>query len=460
MNEEKFERAIEKVFEEPAKLLEEGIEFIEKEEEALVSKKPFRVAEEYWETIGPGLTTGAADDDPSGIATYSQTGAQYGPQLLWLSAFSFPFMAVVQEMCARIGLVTGHGLAANIRKSYPRWALYLVTSVLLIANTFNIGADFGAMAQGVQLIFPHSSFAFLVIGFGVLSVLLQIFTTYARYAKVLKYLSFTLLAYIFAALLSRLDWNSALHHLIIPSIAFDKQQILLICAILGTTISPYLFFWQTAQEVEEQNLQGHEDESLWKQDISRGTITKMRKDVWTGMFFSNAVMFFIIAAAAGTLFTHGIHNIATAADAALALRPFAGEAAFYFFAIGIVGVGMLAIPVLAGSSAYAISESFGFKHGLYRRLKEAYAFYGVIIVSVLIGIILNFIGLDPMKALIYSAVANGIVAPIALIFIVKLSSDEGLMGEYVNSRFVRIIGWVTIILMAIAGIAAIGALFV
>jgi NRAMP (natural resistance-associated macrophage protein)-like metal ion transporter len=459
MNEEQFEHALEKAFEEPSKLLDEGIEFIQKEEQMLISKKPFKVAEEYWETIGPGLTTGAADDDPSGIATYSQTGAQYGPQLIWLSAFSFPFMASVQEMCARIGLVTGHGLAANIRKNYPRWTLYLITSILLIANTFNIGADFGAMAQGVQLIFPKLSFALLVIGFGVVSALLQIFTTYARYAKILKYLSFTLLAYILAALMSGLNWSDVFRHLAIPSITFDKEQILLVCAILGTTISPYLFFWQTAQEVEEQNLQGKEDENLWQQNIEPGTIKKMRKDVVSGMFFSNLVMFFIIAACAGTLFTHGITNIATAADAAQALRPFAGDLAFYLFAVGIVGVGMLAIPVLAGSSAYAISESFGFKHGLYRKLKEAYAFYGVIIVSVVIGIGLNFIGLDPMKALIYSAVANGVVAPIALIFIVKISSSKKIMGEYANSRLLSTLGWITIVLMAIAGIAAVISLF-
>lgn len=459
MNEEQFEHAIEKAFEEPSKLLDEGIDFLQKEEQVLISKKPFRVAEEYWETIGPGLTTGAADDDPSGIATYSQTGAQFGTQLIWLSAFSFPFMAAVQEMCARIGLVTGHGLAANIRRSYPRWTLYLITSILLIANTFNIGADFGAMAQSSQLIFPKFSFAFLVIGFGLVSVLLQIYTTYARYAKILKYLSFSLLAYIFAALMSGLDWHDVFKHLAIPSLTFGKEQILLICAILGTTISPYLFFWQTAQEVEEQNLQGKEDSTLWQQNLQPGTIKKMRKDVVSGMFFSNMVMFFIIAACAGTLFTHGITNITTAADAAAALRPFAGDAAFYLFAIGVVGVGMLAIPVLAGSSAYAISESFGFKHGLYRKLKEAYAFYGVIIVSVIVGIGLNFIGLNPMKALIYSAVANGVVAPIALIFIVKISSSKQIMGDYANGKILRVLGWVTIVLMGIAGIAAIASLF-
>ena len=460
MNMKKTETdGLEKAFEVPAKLLEEGIEFVEKEEKILVSKKPFKLAEEYWNTLGPGLTSGASDDDPSGIATYSQTGAQYGFKLLWLSWFTFPLMAVVQEMCARIGVVTGHGLAANIRHRYPRWALYLITSLLFIANTFNIGADLGAMAKGTQLIAPHMSFMLLIIGFAVLSLLLQIFTTYARYAKYLKYLAFILLAYIFSALMSHLDWGVLMRNTVMPSITFSKDQIFLICAILGTTISPYLFFWQTSQEVEEQNLQGREDENKWAQPVTKKEIRHIRADVWSGMFFSNIVMFFIIAACAATLYSHGVTNIATAADAALALRPFAGDLAFFLFAIGIIGTGMLAIPVLAGSTSYAISESFGWKHGLYRKLKEAYAFYGVIIVSVVLGILLNFCGIDPIKALIYSAVANGVIAPVILIFVVLLSSEKKIMGDYTNSKLATRVGWLTVGIMAVAGIAAILSLF-
>jgi NRAMP (natural resistance-associated macrophage protein)-like metal ion transporter len=450
---------IEKAFAAPARLLEEGIDFIEKEEQLLVSKKPFKVAEEYWNTLGPGLTTGASDDDPSGIATYSQAGARYGFQLLWLSWFTFPLMAVIQEMCARLGVVTGHGLAANIRHNYPKWALYLITSLLFIANTFNIGADLGAMAKGVQLVAPGVSFVLLIVGFAVLSLVLQIFTTYARYAKYMKYLAFVLLAYVFSALLSHINWEVLWHHLVRPTIRFDKEQILLVCAILGTTISPYLFFWQTSQEVEEQNLQGREDESKWRQNVDGKMIKNIRTDVWSGMFFSNVVMFFIIAACAGTLFASGVTNITTAADAASALRPFAGNFAFWLFAIGIIGTGMLAIPVLGGSTAYAISESFGWKHGLYRKLKEAYAFYGVIIISVLIGIGLNFIGLDPIKALIYSAVANGLIAPVILVFIVRLSSSKKTMGKYANKKGTTWIGWFAIVLMALSGIAAIISLF-
>ncbi len=451
--------ALEKAFEAPAKALESAVEFMQKEEKVIVSKKPFKLAEEYWNTLGPGLTTGASDDDPSGIATYSQTGAQYGFQLLWLSWFTFPLMAIVQEMCARIGVVTGHGLAANIRHNYPKWTLYLITSVLFIANTFNIGADLGAMAKGAQLMAPGASFFWLIVAFALASLLLQVFTTYARYAKYLKYLAFVLLAYVFSALASHLNWGAVVHGLVVPTIHFNRDQIFLVCAILGTTISPYLFFWQTSQEVEEQNLQGKDDESTWHQAVEKKEIKHIRSDVWSGMFFSNVVMFFIIAACAGTLFLHGTTTITTAADAALALKPFAGNLAFILFAVGIIGTGMLAIPVLAGSTSYAISESFGWKHGLYRKLKEAYAFYGVIIISVVIGIVLNFVGIDPIKALIYSAVANGIIAPIILVFIVRLSGNKETMGDYASSKTATVLGWVTIILMAVSGIAAIIALF-
>ncbi|MGH7175184.1 MAG: NRAMP family divalent metal transporter [Minisyncoccia bacterium] len=453
----KRESWLEKLAAEPAILLEEGVEEAARIERALINKKPFKVAEEYWNTLGPGLTTGAADDDPAGIATYSQTGAQYGFQLLWISWFTFPLMAVVQEMCARIGVITGHGLAANIRHSYPRWVLPFVTMFLFAANTFNIGADLGAMAKGAQLILPGADFALLIVLFAAVTLILQIFTTYARYAKYLKYLAFVLFAYIFSALLSHLDWPSVLRGTLIPTITFSKNQIYLICAILGTTISPYLFFWQTSQEVEEENLKNgkHAHGEEWHPAVPKKDVRHLRSDVWSGMFFSNLVMYFIIAACAGTLYAHGVTNITTAADAATALRPFAGEWAFLLFAIGIVGTGLLGIPVLAGSTSYAIAESFGWKHGLYRKLKQAYAFYGVIILSILVGIGLNFIGLDPIKALIYSAVANGLVAPVILFFIIRLSSDQRIMQGYVNGRIAKTIGWITFALMLVSGAAAV-----
>ncbi len=336
------------------------------------------------------------------------------------------------------------------------------------------------MAQGMKLLAPSLNTVLLIAVFACVSLLLQVFTTYAHYAKYLKYLALVLFAYVFSALLSHLDWGQVSFHALIPSITFSKNQILLICAILGTTISPYLFFWQTSQEVEEENLKnGHGAESHehehghhhagesathahdghWHQHVSKKEVRTVRTDVWSGMFFSNAVMFFIIAACAGTLYAHGVTNIATAADAAEALRPIAGNLAFILFAIGIIGTGMLAIPVLAGSTSYAISESFGWKHGLYRKLKEAYAFYGIIIISMVLGFAMNLIGLDPIKALIYSAVLNAFVAPIVLFFIVRMSSNKELMQNYVNHRAITWLGWLITVIMAVVSIAAVWSLF-
>ena len=411
----------------------------------------------YWHTLGPGLTTGASDDDPSGIATYSQTGAQYGFQLLWLAAFTFPLMAVVQEMCARIGLVTGRGLAGTIRRHFSKKLLIFCTILLFSANVFNIGADLGAMAKAVQLLWPQLNFAVLVVGFAVLSVCLQIFTPYARYAKYLKWLAMVLLAYIASAFLAHLNWGDVLARGFIPHITFDKDQLLLICAILGTTISPYLFFWQTSQEVEE-GIRSGQTTIKERQVTPPQQVKDMRVDVWSGMFLSNVVMFFIIAACGAILFPNGVTEITSAAQAAEALRPFAGDATYLLFAIGIIGTGLLAIPVLAGSSSYAIAESFKWREGLYRPFHQAVAFYVVIIVSLVVGLGLNFIGLDPIKALIYSAVANGLVAPVVLIFIVLIASNKKIMGQWVNGRLSTVIGWAVTGLMVVSGAAAIWAL--
>lgn len=410
---------------------------------------------QYWRSLGPGLTTGAADDDPSGIATYSQTGAQYGFGFAWLALFTIPLMSVVQEMCARIGMVTGIGLAANIKQHYPKKVLYFCTALLLFANTFNIGADLGAMAQGTQLLFPHFYFAVLVILFAVLSLVFQIFIPYATYAKYMKYLTFVLLAYIFSALMVSMDWKSVFYHTIIPTMSFSKDSILMLSAILGTTISPYLFFWQTSQEVEEHILSGEADELTKEQGTIQADIKKMRIDVWSGMCFSNLVMFFIIIACASTLFKNGITNIATAADAAAVLRPFAGHFAYILFAVGIIGTGFLAIPVLAGATSYAVSECFDWKEGLYRKWNEAKAFYGVIAVGVILGIVLNFIGLDPIKALIYSAILNGLISPVILCIIVRLSSNEKVMGKFTSRPLTKTIGWIVVILMALVAVATV-----
>ena len=451
---------IEEVAEIPARTIEGAIEATEVVVEDIGKQKAVKSAKKYWEILGPGLVTGAADDDPSGIATYSQTGAQYGFQLVWLAAFTFPLMGLIQEMCARIGLVTGRGLAANIRATFPRWVLIVSTLLLFAANTFNIGADLGALAKATQLIRPEYSYSLLVVFFALLCVGMQIFFSYRVYARYLKYLTLLIFSYVITAFLIKdLDWWSVLKSSVVPSINFTREQIILICAILGTTISPYLFFWQTSQEVEEEIERNGNRPSEIAGEVTDEQVRHMRIDNWSGMLLSNLVMFFIIVVTGGTLFRNGITNIDTAADAAAALRPLAGDSAYLLFALGIFGVGLLGIPVLAGSASYAISEAFGWKEGLYRKLKEAYAFYGVILISMMIGVSLNFIGLDPIKALIYSAVANGLVAPIVMVLIVTLSSKKALMGDRVNSRLTKTLGWVATSLMIITGLATIYSIF-
>lgn len=409
----------------------------------------------YWKKLGPGLVTGASDDDPSGIATYSQTGAKYGFQFLWLSLFTYPLMSIVQEMCARIGLVTGKGLAANIRTHFPRPVLIISTLLLLCANIFNIGADLGAMGKAVQLLAPTLPFPLIVGFFAILSILLQVFIPYNKYATYLKYLTFVLFSYIITVFFIKIDWASALSHTIIPAFSFNKDQLFLVCAILGTTISPYLFFWQSSQEVEEEIKSGQVKEEEMTSAATTAEIADMRTDVWSGMLVSNIVMFFIILVCGATLHLSGITTITSAADAAQALRPLAGAFAFVLFSIGIIGTGLLAIPVLAGSGAYATAEAFHWKEGLYRKPSQAKAFYVIIVLSVLVGILINFIGIDPIQALIYSAVGNGIIAPIILFFILKISSDKKVMGEFSNKSVSTIVGWITFILMSISAVAVI-----
>jgi NRAMP (natural resistance-associated macrophage protein)-like metal ion transporter len=426
--------------------------------EGIDKKSLLKESGNYIKKLGPGLITGAADDDPSGITTYSQAGAQYGTSLIWMAAWVYPLVATVQEMCARIALVTGKGLASNIKSAYSKKILYVCTILLFLANTLNIGADLGAMAKAVQLISPDLSFVFLVIFIGLVGLFLEILVPYRQYSKYLKWLVLAVFSYIITGLIIHMDWSLLLYDGLIPQITFSKTQILLITGILGTTISPYLFFWQTSQEVEEEISQGKKSIQS-RRGTTEQEVKEMRIDIWVGMFLSNLVMFFIIAVCANTLFVNGITSIDTAADAALALEPLAGPFAKLLFAIGIIGTGLLAIPVLAGSTAYAISESFGWKEGLYRKFKTAHAFYGVIIVSIIIGIIINFIGIDPIKALLYSAIANGITAPIILIFIVKISSSQKIMGEYKNGKIAKILGWTATILMGVTAIAAIYSLF-
>lgn len=450
---------IQKGAEVPAQLLDKTVNTTWRVASTLPKTKMVKKTGDYWHTLGPGLTTGASDDDPSGIATYSQTGAQFGYHFLWLAAWTFPLAAIVQEMCARIGLVTGRGLAGNIRVFFPKKVLYTCTVLLFAANAVNIGADLGAMAKAVQLLRPGLNFGLIVVGFTFLSLFLQIFTPYARYAKYLKWLALVLFSYVLSAVLAHLNWHSLFKHSFIPSFSFNKESLIIICAVLGTTISPYLFFWQTSQEVEEQILLGKTTLRQRRTATSPADIKSMRVDVWSGMLLSNIVMFFIIAACGGILFEHGITKIVTAAQAAEALRPFAGNSTYFLFSLGIIGTGMLAIPVLAGSSSYAIAESFRWKEGLYRNLSQAYAFYGIIIISMLIGLGINFVGIDPIKALIYAAVANGLVAPVILFLIVLISKNHKVMGHWTNKRSTTLIGLVVSGIMLVSGVTAVVAIF-
>lgn len=449
---------IKKSAEAPAQLLDRTVVTSQKLRSQLPAADLVKRTGNYWHMLGPGLTTGASDDDPSGIATYSQTGAQFGYHFLWLAPWLLPLAVVVQEMCARIGLVTGRGLAGNIRVYFNRRILYICAVLLFIANAVNIGADLGAMAKAAQLLNPRLSFGWLVAGFTALSLFLQIFTPYVRYARYLKWLAMVLLAYVFSAVLAHLNWHEVLSNGFIPRIHPGKEEFVLLCAILGTTISPYLFFWQTSQEVEEQILQGKITQHQRRTATASNDIKSMRIDVWSGMFLSQVVMFFIIAACGGILFKHGVTDITSAAQAAEALRPFAGNATYFLFAIGIIGTGLLAIPVLAGSSSYTLSESFSWREGLYRPLNQAYAFYGVIIISMLVGLGINFLGIDPIKALIYSAFLNGLIAPIILALIVIISSNRKVMGHWTNKRPTTYLGWLITILMAASGVAGIWAL--
>lgn len=470
MNEGKEGKFFEHVAEAPAKVLDKSMhgtgvvikgtgDALQKVSTKVSEQKPVQKAKAFWNTLGPGLTTGASDDDPSGITTYSQTGAQFGYSFLWLAAFTFPLMSVVQEMCARIGIVTGRGLAGNIRLHFSKKVLIFCTMLLFAANALNIGANLGAMAEVVRL-FWDVNYLLMVVAFASFILLLQIYSAYKNYANILKWLALILLAYVLSALLIEgLDWKEIGRSAVTPSFSFNKDSILLICAILGTTISPFLFFWQTSQEVEAKIEQGMTSVKLRQSEVTGEELRDMRTDVWSGMFLSNLVMFFIIVACAATLNANGITNIDTASQAAEALRPFAGEYSYLLFAIGIIGTGLLGIPVLAGSSSYAIAESFGWKEGLHYKLRQAYSFYGIIILSVLVGIAINFIGIDPIKALIYSAVGNGLVAPVVLVLILLLASNSKVMGRHAIGWAGKSIGWITVTMMAAAGLASIWVMF-
>lgn len=403
----------------------------------------------FLKSLGPGFITGASDDDPSGIATYSQTGALFGFAQAWTAPFSFPFMSVIQEMCGRIGLVTGRGLAGVISAHYPKKILYGSVTLLFIANTINIGADLGAMAASAQLVFGLPFFFWLLLGVTV-TLTLEVFISYKRYAKYLKYLTFALFAYILAAFAIEIDWRQVLTATVFPYIEFSKAYLVNIVAVLGTTISPYLFFWQASEEVEEE-VANHKLRQMGAglPKVTTQDFNHLKMDTIIGMFFSNIVMWFIIVTTGATLFQAGIHNITSAHEAALALRPLAGEFTFLLFALGIIGTGLLAVPILAGSASYAVSEAFGWKEGLYKNLFKAPGFYGTIAIATLIGFLLNFIGINPISALYYTAVINGIIAPPLMIMILLISNNKKIMGDRINGKISNSLGIFITAIMAV-----------
>lgn len=404
----------------------------------------------FLRNLGPGLITGAADDDPSGISTYSVAGATTGLSTLWLALLTTPMMAVVQGMCARIGMVSGTGLAAVMRKTMPRWLALSLAALVIVANTFNIGADFAGMSAAAHMVMGFPAIAWVVF-FGALLLVSQIYFSYHVLSSILKWLTIALFAYVITAFVVRPDWIDILRHAFIPEFHFNGLWITTVVAILGTTISPYLFFWQSSLMVEEEKEMGRVTVSQRK-GASAAEIADAHADVNTGMIYSNLVMFFIIATTAVTLGAHGKHDIATAQDAAEALRPLAGNFAYWLFTLGMVGTGLLAVPVLAGSSAYVAAEMMSFREGLNEPPKRAPRFYAVLGVGIVAGVVMNVIGIDPIKALFWSAVANGVAAVPLVFAIVMIANNRTVMGEWRSSRIATIWGWLTFALMALAAI--------
>ena len=401
------------------------------------------------QVLGPGLITGASDDDPSGIATYSQVGAQFGFNMAWAMLFSWPLMCAIQEISARIGRVTGRGIAGNLKRHYPRPVLAFLVGLLLVANTLNLGADLGAMGAALKLVVGGNAL-FYVGAFAVVSTLLEIFARYSRYVSVLKWLTLALFAYVAVTFVVQVPWGTVGLRLVWPHIDWTPTYITALVAIFGTTISPYLFFWQAEEEVEEvKEREGAKPlERAPKQ--AKTEFARIRLDTYVGMAFSNIVALFIIVTCAATLHAHGITNIQTSAQAAEALRPIAGQAAFFVFALGIVGTGLLAVPVLAGSAAYAVGEAFGWHVGLARKFNRAQAFYGTIAVSMLVGTVLNFTPIDPIKALFWSAVINGVVSVPVMVMMMLLGANKDAMGEFTLPRGLKMVGWLATGVMAVA----------
>ena len=401
---------------------------------------------QFFKTLGPGLVTGASDDDPSGIATYSQAGAQFGFATLWTALLTFPLMAAVQEMCARIGLVTSKGLIGTLKNYYPKWMLWIMVGFMAPAVVLNIGSDIAGMGAVSNLLFPEIPSIYFSIGFTGLLLITIVYLPYQRIASILKYLCVSLLLYLIVPFLTQNSITEVLKNTFIPTLKWNKDFLSILVAILGTTISPYLFFWQATMEVEKVK------QMKMQTMVNKKVLTEMKNDVDFGMLFSNLVMYFIILTTTAVLFKNGFHKIDTVEQAAAALKPLAGKAAYLLFAIGIIGTGLLTIPVLSGSLSYAISEAFGWKQGLDKKFHQARSFYVVIIISLLFGLAINYIGLSPIRALIYTALLYGIISPVLIAVILHIGNNKTVMRSFTNSRRSNILGFATLIIMSLAAL--------
>lgn len=408
--------------------------------------------------LGPGLITGASDDDPSGIATYSQVGAQFGYGMSWVMLFSYPLMAAIQEISARIGRVTGRGIAGNIRERYPAWVVRLVVGLLVLANIINLGADLGAMGEALRLLLGGPAH-FYVVAFAIGCALLEIFVQYHRYVVILRWLSVSLFAYVATVLVVDVPWGQVAYATFIPPVALDKDYLVSVVAVLGTTISPYLFFWQSSEEAEDERVTPGARPLMRALEQAPGELHRIRLDTYIGMGFSNLIGFFIIITAAATLNTHGVTDIQTSAQAAEALRPIAGPFAFAVFAAGIIGTGLLAVPVLAGSAAYALGEALGWPIGLARLPLQAKAFYATVALATLLGMGINFSPIDPIKALFWSAVINGVIAVPLMVVMMIITMRPDIMGRLVLPRPLWAMGWLATMVMGVAVVTMLATAF-
>lgn len=425
---------------------------------------PLRQAGRWLRVLGPGVITGAADDDPSGIGTYAQAGAAFGTGQLWLALYMLPMMIAVQEMCGRVGLVTGKGIAAVVRQHYSRKILFGAVLLVLIANTINVGADLGAMAASVRLLLPGVPFLVVLLLFALGMLAIEIFVPYRYYAVVLKVLSLSLLAYVATGLIVGADWGVVLRATLLPNIQGSSAFLALVVGVLGTTISPYLFFWQASEEVEEKQLHDRQPQGKDKKRqalVLLAQIRSLRVDTLCGMLASEVTTWFILFTVGSTLYPHGITNITTADQAASALAPLvksfplAGDLARLVFALGIVGTGLLAVPVLAGSAAYAVAEAFGWHEGLSQTVTHARGFYGVITLATLVGLAINLLGINPITALVYTAIINGVVAVPLLVLILLIANNRSIMSNHTNGRLSNIVGILTTVAMGGAAVATI-----